>query len=469
MILYIIVNHIININMDNRDLINKIVEIIEGYKNENDLNYSDLSFMVNIDKIRILINNLIITSYPNISINDFDDNYNEKHYIVGYLLFMRPHIEEIIKNIKRMDEVPSIQQRTPEWFAQRNEVLSASSIYKVLGTVNSKNELIYEKIGIKKEFISSPATTHGTIFEEVSQTLYETRNLIKIKEYGCIPHESIPFIGASPDGVVYNIEGIDMFNIDYDNLSIENLPEFLSVNSIALFGNLLEIKNPYSRTITNSIKEEYKKQITTQQEVCKLYKCDFLENNYIFYDTQEDFLKDKFEFDMPHINHLSISKQNNYVKNHNIPLSNITRGGVEKGIVLKFRHKENNTFKGVLFDLKIVYTKEVLDNWIIDKTEEFSSNNYELDTTYYWKINNYSLKECNFNKLEWNEIYKNAKKLWDTVIADRLLSDQEVLQKYNKLKSIDSNVSNKKRKTTHYEERNLEKKSRNNQQVIYNF
>ncbi len=455
--------------MNNEDFINKIKNIISTFKTENNLNNDELRFMVNINKIRIIINNLIIRTYPNISMSEVDNNYNEKHYIIGYLQFMKPHIEEIIKNIKRMDAVPTVAQRTPEWFAQRNEVLSASSIYKVLGTVNSKNELIYEKIGIKKEFMSSPATTHGTIFEEVSQTLYETRNLIKIKEYGCIPHENISFIGASPDGVVYNIEGIDMFNINYDNLLIGNIPDFLSVNSIALFGNLLEIKNPYSRTITTSIKEEYKKQITTQQEVCKLYNCDFLENNYIFYDTQIEFLKDKFEFNMPHITNLSISQENDYVKNHNIPLSNITKGGVEKGILLKFRHKEDNTYKATLFDLKIVYTKEVVDKWIFDKTVEFASNNYELDTTYYWKINNYSLKECNFNKIEWNQIYKNAKKLWDTVITDRLLSDQEVLEKYEKLQAIGSSVSNNKRKTSNYEERNLEKRRRNQQHIIYNF
>lgn len=456
--------------MENQMIIQEIMKIIENYKTENNLSYDDLTFKIPINKMRVLINNLIIKKYPNISISDIDDSYNEKHYIVAYILFMKPHIEIIIKNIKRMDEIPMVEQRTPEWFAQRNEVLSASSIYKVLKTESYKLDLIQEKIGIKKEFISSPATTHGTIFEEVSQVLYETRNLIKIKEYGCIPHEFISFIGASPDGVVHDIDGFDMYNIDYDNLSIENIPEHLTVNIVALFGNLLEIKNPYSRTITNEIKYEYQKQITTQQEVCKLYKCDFLENNYTYYDTQQLFLEDKFEFDMPHIEHLSISQQNNYVKNSNITLSNICRDGVEKGILLKFKHKDNNTYKGTLFDIKTVYTKEAINKWIVDETATFISKNYELDTTYYWKVNNYSLKECHFNKEEWCEIYKHSKHLWNRVIEERLLSDQEVLQKYDKLQSIDSNVSNKKRKNTNYKERNLEKKSRHNQQrVVYNF
>ena len=213
----------------------------------------------------------------------------------------------------------------------------------------------------------------------------------------------------------------------------------------------------------------HQKQITTQQEVCKLYKCDFLENNYLFYNSQEQFLEDTFEFDMHNISNLSISQQNNFIKNHNIPLSNISRDGVEKGILLKFKNNKDNTYKGTLFNLKTMYSKDLINKWISDKTKEFTDNNYKLDTTYYWKINNYSLKECNFNKTEWKEIYKNAYKLWDTVMKDRLLSDKEVLQKYNKLKALDINVSNNKRKSTNYEKRNLEKKSRNNQQIVYNF
>ena len=463
--------------MENKDLINDIMEIFSNFKKENNLNNTDLTFMDNVNKIRGLINDLIIKKYPEITMCELEENsnLNEKYYIIGYLLFMRPHIEEIIKSIKRMDDIPSVEQRTPEWFAQRNEVLSASSIYKVLKSDSYKNELLYEKIGIKKEFFSGPPTIHGNIFEEVSQTLYELRNLIKIKEYGCIPHEKISFIGASPDGVVYNVQGIDMYNIDYNNLSTKNFPNYLSVNSIALFGNLLEIKNPYSRQITNEIMFDYQQQITTQQEVCKLNKCDFLENNYIFYETQREFLKDKFEFDMPHISNLSFEEQNNYVKNHNIPLSNITRDGVEKGIILKFVHKNDNSFKSVLFDFKTVYTKEVIDKWIIDNTKEFMAKNYELETTYYWKINNYSLKECNFKKAEWREILKNAKILWDTILNDRLLSDQEILSKYSKynnLQSIGDEVSKKKRKSTKYEERNIEKKPKkpkNNIKVLYGF
>ena len=150
-------------------------------------------------------------------------------------------------------------------------------------------------------------------------------------------------------------------------------------------------------------------------------------------------------------------------------MSNISSDGVEKGILLKFKHKFENTYKSELFDLKTVYTKEAIDKWIVDKTTQWDPINYELDTTYYWKVNNYSLKECGFNKIEWEEIYKYSNQLWNRVIEERLLSDSEILTKYDKLKAIDNNVSNNKRKSTNYEERNLEKKSKKNQQVIYKF
>jgi len=458
--------------MENQMIIQEMVHIMDSYRNDRNLEFNDLKFNIHIDRIRIKINNLIITKYPNISMGELDNSYNEKHYCVAYLLFMRPYIAEIVENITRLDNIPNVEQRTPEWFSIRNEVLSASSISKVLGTEKAKGELILEKIGVKKDFISSAPTTHGTIFEEVSQSLYETRHGVKISEYGCIPHESISFIGASPDGAVHDIEGIDMYNINYDTLSIDNIPSYITVNTIALFGNLLEIKNPYSRQITNNIKFEYQKQITTQQEVCKLYKCDFVETNYTFYDSQTLFLEHKFEFDIPNIRHFTLSEQNNYVKNHNIPLTNISSDGVEKGILLKFKHKDKYTFKGDLFNLKTVYDKEGIDKWITDKTAFYLTINYELDTTYYWKVNNYSLKECNFNNTDWIDIRSNATVLWERIIRERLLSDKEVSDQYKKLQAIEGNLSTKKRVNTNYEPRNLEKKPRNNphqQPTQYNF
>ena len=65
--------------MENQVIIQEIVKIIENYKNENNLNYNDLKFMVNIDKIRILINNIIIKKNQSVSISELHYIYIERH------------------------------------------------------------------------------------------------------------------------------------------------------------------------------------------------------------------------------------------------------------------------------------------------------------------------------------------------------------------------------------------------------
>jgi putative phage-type endonuclease len=456
--------------MENDMIKKSITHIIDNYKNDRDLKLQDLTSKFHINKIRTITETIMEKNYPNLIMEKINNSFIEKNFIVAYLIYMEQYHNDIRKNFERIDNIPNIEQRTPEWYAIRNEYLSASSLHKVLGTENAKRELVYEKIGISKEFISCDATVHGTIFEEVSQQIYETRNGVKISEYGCLPHETYSFIGASPDGAVHDINNIDMFNIDYKTLNIENIHDELTVNSIALFGNLLEIKNPYTRKITNSIKPEYQTQITTQQAVCKLYKCDFLENNYNYYNTQEDFMNDIFDFEHPNVINLTIAEQNNYVKNHNIPTDNINSEGVEKGILLKFKSNQRNSYKGTLFDIKTPYTLETINAWISENKESMNLLNYELVHTYYWSVKTYSVKECGFNNQDWDTLVNKSSELWERIIEERLLSDKEVVEKYCKLQAIDGNVSIQKRKNTNYEARNLEKKPRYDQrQMTYNF
>ena len=334
------------------------------------------------------------------------------------------------------------------------------------GILIAKKELILEKIGVECPFISGDAIVHGTISEIISQSLYETRNNIIIKEYGCIPHKDFSFIGASPDGVVYNIIGFDMYNINYEELHPDVIPSTLSINSIALFGNLLEIKNPYSRTINNSIKKEYQKQITAQQEVCGLSRCDFLENKYNYYNSQEEFLNDKFDYKNNQISSLSVKEQDHYIKNHNISLNNINNEGVEKGILLKFKHKSDNKYISELFDLRLTYNKSSIDEWIALKTKEYSTE-YDVNDILYWSVNIYSIKECLFDNEEWEELLKYSTSLWTRILEERLLSDNEVSAKYN-LECIVTEINTNKRTSTDYQDRQLRKKPRTTK-VIYKF
>ena len=80
---------------------------------------------------------------------------------------------------------------------------------------------------------------------------YEKDFNTKVGEFGCIKHEKIKFLRASPDGI----------NIDPTNLR---------------YGRLVEVKNPTSRQLDGIPEKAYWVQMQIQMEVWDLDECDFL-------------------------------------------------------------------------------------------------------------------------------------------------------------------------------------------------
>ena len=101
---------------------------------------------------------------------------------------------------------------------------------------------------------------------------YEYVYSTQIKEYGCIPHETHKFLGASPDGI----------NVDPNSNR---------------FGRMLEIKNIVNREINGIPKKEYWIQMQMQMECCNLFETDFLECRFKEYADYNEFIKDGDSFD----------------------------------------------------------------------------------------------------------------------------------------------------------------------------
>jgi hypothetical protein len=91
---------------------------------------------------------------------------------------------------------------------------------------------------------------------------------LKLSDFGCIPHEKYPFIGASPDGIVTD----------------PNHPRY---------GHMVEIKNIVNRDITGIPKEEYWIQMQVQLETCNLEYCDFVETRIKEYENVDQFYGDQ--------------------------------------------------------------------------------------------------------------------------------------------------------------------------------
>ena len=163
---------------------------------------------------------------------------------------------------------PGIEQRTPEWYAARDGLITASDFAQALGQ---------GKFGTQKDFFvkkvrpdsipgfdpnASPALKWGVMFEPVANDIYSGRNGgIAIHEFGLLRHPKIPHIGASPDGITDA-------------------------------GVMVEIKCPFQRRINGEVPHQYYCQIQGQLAVCGLRRCDYLECEFEKYKSREFFEED---------------------------------------------------------------------------------------------------------------------------------------------------------------------------------
>jgi len=189
------------------------------------------------------------------------------------------NIEKMETHINYLKSVPQPEQRTNEWYAFRYKYLTASNIWKAFISQSTKNQLIYEKCKplATSEEGSSSSQQHGVNtespmhwghkYEPVSVALYETKYNTSVSEFGCIPHKSISFLAASPDGI----------NTD---------------KTSGRYGRMLEVKNIVNREINGNPKMEYWIQMQLQLEVCDLKECDFLETRFTEYENEEAFMND---------------------------------------------------------------------------------------------------------------------------------------------------------------------------------
>ena len=181
-------------------------------------------------------------------------------------------IPKMKKKIYYLESVPQPDQRTEEWYQFRHKFLTASSLWKVFSSESARNSLIYSKCApldttkYKSCCIDSPMHW-GNKYEPVSIMWYEHTYKTRVSDFGCIPHESIEYIAASPDGI---------------NTCMKS----------DRYGRMLEVKNIVNRDITGIPKTEYWIQMQLQMEVCDLNECDFLETRFVEYENYEEFVKD---------------------------------------------------------------------------------------------------------------------------------------------------------------------------------
>ena len=291
-------------------------------------------------------------------------------------------LSTISKQLEYLQNLPQYEQKSPEWFAHRQSMITASDLALAIGKSkyqsNLKN-LILRKCGVKVPFISSRATKHGIKYEDVAIMLYEKRNNVIIDEYGCIKHKDIPYIGASPDGIC---------SIKSKNKN--------------LIGRMLEIKCPYTRKITGIPPLGYTIQVQGQLEVCDLEYCDFLECKISEYHSLDKYLEDKITED--------------------------------KGVVIETYN--TNIQRASFFYSSININAEDYQKWNENKLDMIcESSHLEYISTTYWKLELYSCVLMKRNRDWFHEILPLIKNFWDKVLYHRKNGHEELSTKIKYKKS----------------------------------
>ena len=282
-----------------------------------------------------------------------------------------------------------IIQRSPEWFAVRETLITASSAASLLikdstidpylkeynledtflknkkccNPYSSKIQFILDKV-TPKRFKGSVATYHGQKYEDVASDLYRNKYNTEILDFGILKHEEHSWLGASPDGITPS-------------------------------GVMLEIKCPYRRKITGIPPLYYWIQVQLQLEVCDLELCDFAEFEFTEFETSEEFLDD----------------------------TTINSTVFHKGAVVSI-HKLDSENNVILGESVHVYpprkflddTKEIV-KWTNEQTKqlEIEAEEYTRVEALYWKVFDLSVLRINRNK-EWFQSVKPVfEKAWNEI------------------------------------------------------
>lgn len=278
--------------------------------------------------------------------------------------------------------LPQAPQGSKQWFDYRRGTkgpdgiltggrLTASDTGTILGMNEyaCSEEIILKKAGIPT-FNWSPACEHGKKYEHISVRVFERREGKCVREYGCLPDENNTITAASPDG-------------------------------ITLDGEVLEIKNPYSRKVTGVPKPAYYAQIQQQLQVTDLELCHFVETVIREYPDAQSFREDHPE---------------------NEPDAIWTDKGNEKGVLLEIMEEpakdaspdDPPTYRYVYGDLDMRPSE--VGRWINREMNKLGDlEQYRFVIVRYWYLATYCNTHVYRDRAWWTEKYPLLKQFWNRV------------------------------------------------------
>ena len=296
------------------------------------------------------------------------------------------------KTVEYLQTIPQVEQRTPEWFKMKEDSIGASEVASIFGksAFCSYNDFLLKKSGFKdpsKAFRMNIYCLHGTKYEAIVQLLYSIKNNTKIYEFGSLPHPTLSYVSASPDGITPN-------------------------------GVMIEIKVPLRRKITGIPPIYYWMQMQQQLQVCKLDKVDFVECDIKEYLNQQEYLED--------------------FKEGTDPNEPINKEGYTKNVIVEY-HKmdEANTDNSTAWVYPDrLYKNDEIDEWIEQTKEDINKSSDKMfSRAIFFRVETYSNCEVWRDDEWWKDNAPKYGEFWEKVEHHRQNGYDELLKsskKYNK-------------------------------------
>lgn len=284
------------------------------------------------------------------------------------------------------------EQRSPEWYQIRENLLTASSLADALGKghFQTRDDLLISKTSESKQTVSKASRDimqWGVKYEPVATRFYEYMNQLTVVEFGLIPHPKLSVFGASPDGIC--------------DIGSSNGYE----------GRMLEIKCPPKRNFTREVPKHYWMQMQGQLEVCDLEECDFLQVKLEQYGSVNQYESDVLVCDGIRAGY--------------------TRDGLPKGLLVGYR-ESGSLDTHYAYSPWLASLDQIL-NWLNHFKKQLDPS-FHITEESWWKITRYECTLVHRDKQWWLSVVPDIIQFWKEVVHYRQVGNEEVQKRINSRK-----------------------------------
>ena len=427
-------------NYINNYIQKEIIIDISSYKNLKNKIYNEYNndfIKLEIDKnMQIALLNDIFIKLFSISykFNNNNDNilfengnncFREYEHIYDEII-VPVEYREINDKFNKLKNLPQPVQRSQEWFDYRHNRITASDTAAAIdmNPYEFVESFILKKCDSNFSFQDNATVFHGRKYEPIATLIYEHIYNAKIIEFGALPSDKYPFLGASPDGICSKYT--------LDNKFSPRL------------GTMLEIKCPVTREITIKGKIDgdicpfyYYCQVQQQLLCCDLNICDFWQCKLSEYSSRNEYLEDdcKSCINTETCESVNLEKNKDIMSYKEININNL----LKKGIFLEYYPRNFiKEYDGDNIEWKskyiIPHRLDMDDNqyneWILKILDESNilypdiHNNYYFNKIIYWKLEKSHNASIKRNDTFLLNIIPVLKKTWDDVLYYRNNQDK---------------------------------------------